>query len=109
MSGTDDKFYTIAQAGELTEVPCHILRYWERQFSSLKPMRDQKGRRIYAARDLAKIRQIRQLVYQDGFKIRGAKRKLREHKRERKAAAGEMAGWMRALAKEIEGIAKCLQ
>jgi DNA-binding transcriptional MerR regulator len=110
MSGTTDgKFFSIAQAGGMTDVPAHILRYWEREFSYLKPLRDQKGRRIYTAGDIEKIRQIRKLVYLDGFRIQGAKKKLREKKRERKASVAETAAFLRQVVKEIEGITKCLQ
>ena len=71
-------FRTISEvAGEL-DVPQHVLRFWESKFSQIKPLKRGGGRRYYRPGDIALLRRIRSLLYDDGYTIKGVQRLLRE-------------------------------
>ena len=74
-------FHSIREAAGITGVSAHILRYWERSFPFLKPSRDRRGNRLYAAKDIEAVLRIKELVYGEGYRIRGARKKLRENRR----------------------------
>ena len=73
----DDALKTISEASALIEVPPHVLRFWEEKFTSLRPLKRSGGRRYYRPDDIALLRRIRQLLYVDGFTIRGAQKLIR--------------------------------
>jgi DNA-binding transcriptional MerR regulator len=54
----------------------HVLRYWEREFRSIRPTKSAKGQRVYSRRDVENLMRVRQLLYSEGFTIAGAKKKL---------------------------------
>ena len=64
----------------MLDVPPHVLRFWESKFRSLRPLKRSGGRRYYRPDDLAILRRIRQLLYVDGFTIKGAQRLMRKRK-----------------------------
>ncbi len=71
-------FRTISEvAGEL-DVPQHVLRFWESKFSQIKPLKRGGGRRYYRPEDIALLRRIRSLLYDDGYTIKGVQKLLRE-------------------------------
>ena len=72
-----DAFKTISEVSALLDVPQHVLRFWESKFSSLRPLKRSGGRRYYRPNDVAVLRRIRQLLYVDGFTIKGAQKLLR--------------------------------
>ncbi|MCM8761799.1 MAG: MerR family transcriptional regulator [Candidatus Omnitrophica bacterium] len=102
-----EKFYYIGEVSKIVELPAHIIRFWEKQLSFIKPLRDQKGHRIYTEKDIAKINKIKFLVYNEGYKIKGVKRKLRE--RTVKEETKEMKKFLQDILQEIQEIKKCLQ
>ncbi len=69
-------FRTIGEASEELGVPQHVLRFWETKFSQLKPLKRAGGRRYYRPEDMELLTRIRDLLYQEGFTIKGAKRSL---------------------------------
>jgi len=71
-------FNSIGEVSRIAGVPCHVLRYWERHFRTLKPARDARGNRLYTPRDVNEVLRIKELVYRRGFRIRGAQKYLRE-------------------------------
>ena len=73
----NDAFKTISEVSALLDVPQHVLRFWESKFSSLRPLKRSGGRRYYRPDDVAVLRRIRQLLYVDGFTIRGAQKQVR--------------------------------
>ena len=73
----DNALKTISEASALIEVPPHVLRFWEGKFTSLRPLKRSGGRRYYRPDDIALLRRIRQLLYVDGFTIRGAQKLIR--------------------------------
>jgi DNA-binding transcriptional MerR regulator len=73
-----DAFRTISEVAEDLDVPQHVLRFWESRFSQIRPMKRGGGRRYYRPDDVALLRGIRQLLYGQGYTIRGVQRILRE-------------------------------
>ena len=73
----NDAFKTISEVSALLDVPQHVLRFWESKFFSLRPLKRSGGRRYYRPYDVAVLRRIRQLLYVDGFTIKGAQKLLR--------------------------------
>ncbi len=71
-----DAFKTISEVSALLDVPQHVLRFWESKFSSLRPLKRSGGRRYYRPDDVPCAR-IRQLLYVDGFTIKGAQKLVR--------------------------------
>lgn len=106
---TGGKFYYIGKVSEITGIPSHILRYWEKEFSFLKPMRDQKGHRIYTQKEIEKINQIKTLVYSEGYKIQGVKKKIRTQQKKTEKNTGEKLKFLKQILKELKGIEKCLR
>ncbi len=71
-------FYKIGEVCEICGVEAHVLRYWESEFSALAPTRNKSGQRIYRGKDLEIIDTIKRLLYQEGYTIAGAGRRLLE-------------------------------
>jgi len=69
-------YYSITEVASMTGVRPHVLRYWETEFKVLRPKKNRAGNRIYRAGDIKIILLIRNLLYEDGFTIAGAKRKI---------------------------------
>jgi DNA-binding transcriptional MerR regulator len=74
-----DAFRTISEVASELDVPQHVLRFWESRFSQIRPMKRAGGRRYYRADDVDLLRGIRQLLYGEGYTIRGVQRILKEH------------------------------
>jgi DNA-binding transcriptional MerR regulator len=72
------RYFTIGEVGELCDVKPHVLRYWEQEFTQLKPMKRRGNRRYYQHHEVLMIRRIRDLLYEQGFTISGARNKLQE-------------------------------
>ena len=70
------RYFTIGEVSELCGVKPHVLRYWEQEFSQLKPIKRRGNRRYYQRHDVLMIRQIRSLLYDQGFTIGGARQQL---------------------------------
>lgn len=70
-------YYRIGEVAELVGVEPHVLRYWEREFRSIRPTKSAKGQRVYSRRDVENLLRVRELLYSEGFTIAGAKKKLR--------------------------------
>lgn len=70
------RYFTIGEVSDLCCVKAYILRYWEQEFPSLKPMKRRGNRRYYQREDVLMIRQIRGLLYEEGYTISGARQKL---------------------------------
>jgi DNA-binding transcriptional MerR regulator len=70
------RYFTIGEVSDLCAVKPHVLRYWEQEFPSLNPVKRRGNRRYYQREDVILIRQIRSLLYEQGFTIGGAKQRL---------------------------------
>ena len=70
------RYFTIGEVSELCGVKPHVLRYWEQEFTQLKPVKRRGNRRYYQHHEVLLIRKIRELLYEQGFTISGARNKL---------------------------------
>jgi DNA-binding transcriptional MerR regulator len=70
------RYFTIGEVSNLCGVKPHVLRYWEQEFPQLKPVKRRGNRRYYQRQDVLMIRQIRSLLYEQGFTIGGARQKM---------------------------------
>ena len=70
------RYFTIGEVSELCDVKPHVLRYWETEFPTLKPVKRRGNRRYYQRHDVLMIRQIRGLLYENGYTIGGARQRL---------------------------------
>jgi DNA-binding transcriptional MerR regulator len=77
MSSLPPKLYfRIGEVAGIVGVEPHVLRYWEREFRSIRPTKSAKGQRVYSRRDVENLMRVRDLLYAEGFTIAGAKKKL---------------------------------
>ena len=72
------RYFTIGEVGELCGVKPHVLRYWEQEFTQLRPVKRRGNRRYYQHHEVLMIRRIRDLLYEQGFTISGARNKMQE-------------------------------
>ncbi len=72
------RYFTIGEVGDLCGVKPHVLRYWEQEFTQLRPMKRRGNRRYYQHHEVLIIRRIRDLLYDQGFTISGARNKMQE-------------------------------
>jgi DNA-binding transcriptional MerR regulator len=72
------RYFTIGEVSELCDVKPHVLRYWEQEFAQLKPMKRRGNRRYYQLHEVLMVRRIRDLLYDQGFTISGARNRLHE-------------------------------
>jgi len=85
------RYFTIGEVGDLCGVKPHVLRYWEQEFTQLRPMKRRGNRRYYQHHEVLMIRRIRELLYDQGFTISGARNKIQELmqiERDKKRAGG---------------------
>lgn len=78
-------YFNIGEVSKLCEVKPHVLRYWEQEFPQLKPVKRRGNRRAYQRHDVKLIRQIRKLLYAEGFTISGARARLEQQAAEGKS------------------------
>lgn len=105
----DKRYFTIGEVSELCRVKPHVLRYWEQEFTQLKPVKRRGNRRYYQQHDVLIARDIRQLLYEQGFTIQGARLQLRDKGRVLAALPeSKAADSLAAIRKELEAIAKAL-
>jgi DNA-binding transcriptional MerR regulator len=110
------RYFTIGEVSELCGVKPHVLRYWEQEFTQLKPVKRRGNRRYYQHHEVLLIRRIRELLYEQGFTISGARNRLDESMRERGAhreKAAEVLGPIGAtdfarIRREISGVLEYL-
>ncbi len=101
------RYFTIGEVAELCLVKPHVLRYWEQEFPQLKPVKRRGNRRYYQRHDVELIRQIRSLLYEQGFTIGGARQRL-EGEGGDSPAPGQDPKLLRELREELEDILKLL-
>lgn len=102
-------YYSISEVARITEVKPYVLRFWEKEFPNLHPKKNRSGNRIYQAKEIELIKQIKHLLYDKGFTIDGARQQLRQG---RKKSDGSENGRLREsvsrIRAEIEDILKLL-
>ena len=82
------RYFTIGEVSELCGVKPHVLRYWEQEFTQLKPVKRRGNRRYYQHHEVLLIRRIRELLYEQGFTISGARARLEQSGVPGKSASG---------------------
>jgi DNA-binding transcriptional MerR regulator len=82
------RYFTIGEVSELCGVKPHVLRYWEQEFTQLKPVKRRGNRRYYQHHEVLLVRRIRQLLYEEGFTISGARNRLDDSDQRGSNAAG---------------------
>src|SRR6202165_3652950 len=107
------RYFTIGEVSELCGVKPHVLRYWEQEFTQLKPVKRRGNRRYYQHHEVLLIRRIRDLLYEQGFTISGARNRLDEGlgvgTRGSKAEQGEPAAAIDAIRREIKSVLDLLR
>ena len=73
----DKLYFRIGEVANLCRLPAYVLRFWESEFSQLKPVKSSTGQRMYRKRDVESVLRIKQLLYEQGFTISGARQQLR--------------------------------
>src|SRR5271154_27809 len=71
-------YFRIGEVAGLVGVEPHVLRYWEREFRSIRPSKSAKGQRVYSRRDVENLLRVRELLYAQGFTIAGARKRLKD-------------------------------
>lgn len=101
------RYFTIGEVSELCGVKPHVLRYWEQEFPQLKPLKRRGNRRYYQRQDVILIRQIRSLLYENGFTIGGARQRLSGD--EAKTDVNQSQQIIRQLRNELEEVLNILK
>ncbi len=101
------RYFTIGEVSELCAVKPHVLRYWEQEFEQLAPVKRRGNRRYYQRQDVLVIRQIRSLLYDQGFTIGGARNQLEGETA--KGDASQSQQLIRQLRSELEDLFKILK
>lgn len=83
----DKLYFRIGEVSELCHLPAYVLRFWETEFPQLKPVKSSTGQRMYRRRDLETVLHIKELLYDEGFTIAGARQHLRAESRAPKSQA----------------------
>ena len=101
------RYFTIGEVSDLCAVKPHVLRYWEQEFPQLNPIKRRGNRRYYQRQDVLLIRQIRSLLYEDGFTIGGARQRLTGH--DAKSDISQSQQIIKQLRLELEQVIKILR
>ncbi|HOD37059.1 MAG TPA: MerR family transcriptional regulator [Syntrophales bacterium] len=83
----DKTYFRIGEVSKILGVEPYVVRYWESEFKTVKPVRTRTDQRLYRKKDLEELLVIKDLLYRDRFTIAGAKKKLSEHKKDERPAA----------------------
>ena len=103
----DKDYFPISEVADLCKVKTHTLRFWEKEFKDLSPVKKKGNRRYYQRKDVIIIRQIRALLYDEGFTIGGAKQKLIGD--ESKSDVSQSQQIIKQLRIELEEVSKILR
>jgi DNA-binding transcriptional MerR regulator len=79
-SDNNKLYYSISEVSRMTDVEAYVLRFWEKEFPTLKPKKNRGGNRIYQQREIDMINVIKQLLWEEGYTIEGARQKLKNRK-----------------------------
>ena len=105
-------YYSISEVAEITGLKPYVLRFWEKEFPNLRPKKNKAGNRTYQLKDIDLIKQIKELLYENGFTIEGARAKLRNSHNDKPGKSELQNTRLRSLLveikKELENISKLL-
>ena len=101
----DDRLYKIGEVCKLADVQPYVLRYWETEFRTIRPEKTRSKQRLYRRKDVEAVMAIKHLLYDEGYRIDGAKRRLRElHGEEPAVQVKALASNLRTLLTDLEKI-----
>jgi len=103
------RYFTIGEVSELCAVKPHVLRYWEQEFPQLKPVKRRGNRRYYQRQDVLTIRQIRALLYDQGFTIGGARQQMSGEGMQSKVDSGQFKQMVNQMIGELEELLEVLK
>ena len=110
MPGLPDKqYFRIGEVAEIAEVEPYVLRFWETEFGSLKPKKTRSNQRMYSRKDVEQVLRIRDLLYEEGFTISGARRQLRDPRADADGdplAHHKVRGLARRIREEVDELLK---
>lgn len=95
-------FFKIGEVCEITDTQPYVLRYWESEFPALAPAKNSSGQRIYRRKDIETVLRIKQLLYEEGFTIAGAKKRLETEQSGRGATPSAMASLPETVVTNVE-------
>lgn len=101
------RYFTIGEVSDLCLVKPHVLRYWEQEFPNLKPVKRRGNRRYYQREDVLLIREIRNLLYEQGFTIGGARQRMESQESE--ASSEDYQQLIRDMITELEDVLETLK
>jgi DNA-binding transcriptional MerR regulator len=105
----DKQYFKIGEVARITGVKPHVLRYWESEFSAIRPQKSKTNQRLYRRRDVELLITIKQLLYQEGYTIAGAARRLRELSREKKQGGTSDLELLKRLRAELEELVELVK
>lgn len=100
----DKIYFTIGEVSELCDLKPHVLRYWEEEFPQLKPNKRAGNRRYYLRDDVLMVRKIKNLLYEQGFTIEGAKTKLAQEKKDKLQPLAISSSFINALLLDLQDV-----
>ena len=103
------RYFTIGEVSELCAVKPHVLRYWEQEFPQLSPVKRRGNRRYYQRQDVLMIRQIRALLYEQGFTIGGARQQMKGDTDSNVVDVDEFKSLLVAMISELEEVLTVLK
>ena len=108
----EKEYYSIGEVCEIADLKPHVLRYWESQFSSLRPTKNRAGNRVYRRKEIKLIQLLRQLLYTERYTIEGAKKKQSELRKGGELKEASRVAWdhetIRDLRREADGLVALL-
>jgi DNA-binding transcriptional MerR regulator len=101
----DKPYFKIGEVAQLAGVEPHVLRYWETEFRTIRPEKTRSKQRLYSKKDVETVLAIKRLLYDEGYRIDGAKRRLRELAGDAPSASAQaLAGELKKALAELEKI-----
>ena len=95
------EYYSIGEVCEITDLKPHVLRYWERQFSILRPSKNRAGNRVYRRRQIKLVQLLRHLLYTERYTVEGARRKLSQLREDGQLAKAARVAWDRETVRDL--------
>ncbi len=111
LKASDKLYYSIGEVRAITSLEPYVLRYWETEFPKLKPKKNSGGQRAYQRKDIELILRIKELLYEQGYTIKGARAVLRGERHGKAASAvggGEMDTFLKKLHTELASLQKMI-
>ena len=104
----EKRFFSISEVSRETEVLPHVLRYWEKELKLFRPLRDKSGHRIFTRDNISRINQLKQLLQEEFYTIKGAKKRLRSQKNTEQETKAEFVRFLRTIIKKLKEIERAI-